>query len=75
MNKPANLIVEETKDNIINIINESGLPAFLLEPILKDLHDQTSILKQKELEKSKREWEESLKKEKEKNKDKGVTNG
>lgn len=75
MNKPANLIVEETKDNIINTINESGLPAFLLEPILKDLHDQISILKQKELEKSKREWEESLKKEKEKNKDKEVTNG
>lgn len=75
MNKPANLILEETKDNIINTINESGLPAFLLEPILKDLHDQISILKQKELEKSKREWEESLKKEKEKNKDKEVTNG
>ena len=75
MNKPANLIVEETKENIVKTINESGLPPFLLEPVLKDLYNQVSILKQQELEKSKREWEESLKKEKEKNKDKEVTNG
>lgn len=75
MNKPANLIVEETKENIVKIINESGLPPFLVEPIIKDLYNQVSILKQQELEKSKREWEESLKKEKEKNKDKEVTNG
>lgn len=75
MTKPANLIIEETKENLVKVINESGLPPFLVEPIIKDLYNQVSILKQQELEKSKREWEESLKKEKEKNKDKEVTNG
>ena len=66
MNKPANLIVEETKENIVKIINESGLPPFLLEPILKDLYNQVSILKQQELEKSRQEYENSLKQEEKK---------
>lgn len=66
MNKPANLIVEETKANIVKIINESGLPPFLIEPIIKDLYNQINILKKKELAKSKQEYEDSLKQEKEK---------
>ena len=66
MNKPANLIMEETKENIAKVVNESGLPPFLLEPILKDLYNQVSILKQQELEKSRQEYENSLNQEKEK---------
>lgn len=66
MNKPANLIIEETKEKIVKVINESGLPPFLLEPILKNLYDQISILKQRELEKSKQEYENRLNQEKEK---------
>ena len=66
MNKPANLIVEETKANIVKIINESGLPPFLIEPIIKDLYNQINILKKKELAKSKQEYEDRLKQEKEK---------
>lgn len=66
MTKPANLIIEETKENLVKVINESGLPPFLVEPILKDLYNQISILKQQELEKSKQEYENSLNQEKEK---------
>ena len=66
MNKPANLIIEETKEKIVKVINESGLPPFLLEPILKNLYNQISILKQQELEKSKQEYKDSLNQEKEK---------
>lgn len=66
MTKPANLIIEETKENLVKVINESGLPPFLLEPVLKDLYNQISILKQQELEKSKQEYENSLNQEKEK---------
>ena len=70
MNKPANLIVEETGEKIAKIINESGLPPFLLEPLLKDIYKQISFLKQKELENSKKDYEESLKEKK-----KEVANG
>ena len=66
MTKPANLIIEETKENLVKVINESGLPPFLVEPILKDLYNQISILKQQELEQSKKQYEDSLKQEKEK---------
>ena len=66
MNKPANLIMEETKENIAKVVNESGLPAFLLEPILKDLYNQVNILKQQELEQSKKQYEDSLKQEEKK---------
>ena len=66
MNKPANLIMEETKENIVKIINESGLPPFLVEPIIKDLYNQVSILKQQELEKNRQEYENSLKQEEKK---------
>lgn len=62
MNKPADLIVEETKEKLAKVINESGLPPFLLEPLIKDLYNQISFLKQKELEKSKNNYEESLRK-------------
>lgn len=64
MNKPADLIVEETKEELTKIINKSGLPPFLLEPLIKDIYNQISFLKQKELEKSKKDYEESLKEEK-----------
>ena len=66
MTKPANLIIEETKENLVKVINESGLPPFLLEPILKDLYNQINILKQQELEQSKKQYEDSLKREEKK---------
>ncbi len=66
MTKPANLIIEETKENLVKVINESGLPPFLLEPVLKDLYNQISILKQQELEQSKKQYEDSLKQEEKK---------
>lgn len=62
MNKPTDLIVEETKEKLAKVINESGLPPFLLEPLIKDLYNQISFLKQRELEKSKNNYEESLRK-------------
>ena len=65
MNKPANLLVEDAKEELVKVINESGLPPFLVEPILKDIYNQVTVLKQKELEESKKSYEEGLKKEKE----------
>lgn len=60
MNKPANLIAEETRQKITNAINNSGLPAFILEPIIKDLYNQIVYIKKNELENSKKEYSKSL---------------
>lgn len=63
MNKPVNLILEETKEKLGKIISESGLPAFIVELIIKDIYSQVNFLAQKDLEKSKRDYEASLEKE------------
>lgn len=36
MNKPITIVREEVKEQIADIINNSGLPAFVIEPILQD---------------------------------------
>ena len=61
MNKPVNLILEETKEKLSKTINESGLPAFLIELLIKDIHNQVVFLAQKELDKTKKDYEASLK--------------
>ena len=37
VNKPLILVRQECLNSLINTINESGLPSFIIEPILKDL--------------------------------------
>lgn len=66
MEKPLNLIIEEGKQNIIKAVNDSGLPAYLLEPIIKDIYNEIANLKIKELQESK----EKMKKEEDKKKGK-----
>lgn len=60
MNKPVNLILEETKQKLSQTINESGLPAFMIELLIKDIYSQVNFLAQRDLEKSKKEYEASL---------------
>lgn len=54
MEKPASLLIQETKHDIINILNESKLHPTILELIMKDImNDVTNAstrVKNKELE-------------------------
>ncbi len=59
MNKPLNLLLEEEKEKIVQVINQTKLPAFLLEPIIKEIYMQISELKKRELEESVKKYEES----------------
>lgn len=61
MDKPIMLIRKETIEKLANVINESGLPAFIIEPILKDFLSETKIAMQKQFEVEKSQYEESLK--------------
>lgn len=36
----------ETREQIANIINNSGLPALVLKPMIKDFYEQISALEQ-----------------------------
>lgn len=54
MERPASLLIQETRSNIINILNESKLHPSILELIMKDImNDVTNAsarVKNKELE-------------------------
>lgn len=57
MNKPITLAVEDFKSNMINLINASKLPFFVIEYTLKDLIQDVHAghLKQFEIDKQKYE--------------------
>lgn len=57
MNKPITLIREEFKSKLANDINNSGLPAFIIEPILHDFLNEIRILCQRQYEMDKEEYE------------------
>ena len=62
----------EVKEKIIGIVNESGLPAFILKPIIKDIYDQLNSIEEQQYkqalisQKSKEINEENKKKKEEK---------
>ena len=54
----------ETKEKIVDVINQSNLPAFILKPMIKDLFEQISQLEEQQ-------YQEALKLKEEKKKKKG----
>ena len=48
MDKPMSVVVRETKEEIVSLINEKKLPAFILEPIIKEVYE--AVLQAKEIE-------------------------
>ena len=54
MEKPASLLIQETRNSIINILNESKLHSSILELIMKDIMNDvinaSTRIKNKELE-------------------------
>ena len=41
--KPITMVIEDTKNNLINVINQSGLHPFILDSIMKELHNEIHI--------------------------------
>ena len=42
--KPLSLVINEFRVNIENVINNSNLPPYIIEPILKDYYNQIALL-------------------------------
>lgn len=61
MDKPLSLAIEETKNNLIQVINTSNLTPVLLKPIIKDIYDEVQALYIQELQADRKKYEESLK--------------
>lgn len=52
MDKPLPVIIDETKQALIKVINDSGLPACILAPLAKELFEATMQAQQAELERA-----------------------
>lgn len=61
MNKPITVAREEVKEKIAEVINNSGLPAFIIEPILSDFLVEVRNVAKQQYEYDKRQYELALK--------------
>ena len=60
MNKPSTIIYEEFKHDLTALINNSGLPAFIIEPVLKDFLNEIRIMAQRQYQKDLAEYEKAV---------------
>lgn len=64
MEKPITLKLNEFKNNAVSLVNTSGLPLFIVEPILKDLLSAVQVKMEQEYQRDKAVYEQSLQEEK-----------
>ena len=55
--KPTILLIEDFKNGLANLINNSNLPTFIIEPILKDFLNETRIIINRQYEAEKAQYE------------------
>ena len=60
--KPITLLREDLISAIAKAINESKLPAFVVEGVLKDFINEVHIASQRQLEADRKKWEEIARK-------------
>ena len=60
MNKPLSMIVEETKNGLASVCNESGLPPIILDFILKEIYYEVHNIAEKQALHDKSVYEKSL---------------
>lgn len=61
MNKPITIIYEEFKQELADVINNSTLPAFVIENVLQNYLAETRMAARKQYEKDKLTYQESKK--------------
>lgn len=60
--KPTIIKLKETEEKIINLLNSSDIPAFVLKPMVEKIYRQLEILEQQEYEKEKQSYQEQTEK-------------
>lgn len=60
MEKPISLKIKEFKKDAVNLVNTSGLPLFIIEPILKEVLVAVQNKSEQEYQQDKLRYEQSL---------------
>lgn len=55
--KPISLMREDFIQQLSGLINTSGLPMIIIEPIIENILRQISVINQQQLEQDRAEWE------------------
>jgi len=61
MEKPITMKIEEAKENIVQVINDSNLPMWIVRDIIKDIYEQANRLAIQQAEQEKKAYLESEK--------------
>ena len=61
--KPMIIKKQEFMENVVNLVNQSGLPHFVMEPILQNILNAVHMGIEQEYQNAKSEYEAALKKE------------
>lgn len=60
MNKPLSVVYEEFKQELANVINNSGLPPLMIEPVLQNFLSETRLAMQRQYQLDRAEYAKSL---------------
>lgn len=60
VSKPLSVARRDFMDSMIELVNESGLPPFVLESVVKDIYNEIRILSQRQLEADLKQYNELL---------------
>ena len=60
MEKPISLKIKDFKNDAVNLVNTSGLPLFIIEPILKEVLVAVQNKSEQEYQQDKLRYEQSL---------------
>lgn len=60
MDKPISVVIEEVEKNLIDTINTSNLPAFVIESILYKLFNEAQIAKKRQYDMDLKKYQESI---------------
>lgn len=58
--KPVTVVRQEFIDGLVNYVNNSNLPLFVIEPILRDVYIEVKTMSQKQYESEKAEYEQRM---------------
>lgn len=64
MDKPLTLVAYDFENSLIDIVNSSGLPAFIVRPIIERILTSVKQAEQRQLKTDMEVYEQSMKKEK-----------
>lgn len=58
MNKPLTVMRQEFTEALVNLVNESGLPAFIVRNELANVYEKLAEIEQAQLQHDMKAWEE-----------------